>query len=217
MPVEELPSSRAQAWEHVLEIGSRGRHPAEGRYVEKAAAPDEEGYGGETASDLEPSAGDVLVREPIRRHVESWPQQNRPDPRPDQRTGRRPRCDMERHDHVAPKTRPVEANPRSLAHPEEAGSLDGGHGGPGDSATPRRADEDELTRQSLSLQAVSQTMSGRLLNCQLQSTVRGLAPTSGASGWALGSAITRALRGSVQERRARPRARRDGCRDRPEW
>jgi hypothetical protein len=63
--VEELLPAWAECRDDVLEIGRRRCEPAQRRWVEEAAPQTKHDEGGDTASNLEPAASDVLVWEAI--------------------------------------------------------------------------------------------------------------------------------------------------------
>lgn len=73
--VKELPSTRAQEREDVLEIGSGTRCGAKGRRIERASPRGEEDYARETAANLDATRADVLVREAIAREMKNRPQE----------------------------------------------------------------------------------------------------------------------------------------------
>jgi len=69
--VKELPSTRTQEGEDVLEIGGGARRRAEGRRIERASPRGEEDDAPETADDLDSTRVDVPVRHAIAREVEN--------------------------------------------------------------------------------------------------------------------------------------------------
>ena len=72
MVVEEFPSTRAQEWEDVLEVGRGARCSAKCRRVERAASRSEEDAP-EPAADLEPTRMKVSVRNAVAGDVENRP------------------------------------------------------------------------------------------------------------------------------------------------
>jgi hypothetical protein len=100
--VKELLAARAQRGDHVLEVRRRSRDRAQGRRIEWAAPRGQEREGGYPAPDLEAAAGNVLVRNAVRRQVQSRSEQERTPPRADHRAGRGTSRNVQRNDHKAP-------------------------------------------------------------------------------------------------------------------
>jgi hypothetical protein len=100
--VKELPSTRAQEREDVLEIGSGTRCGTDGRRIERASPCGEEDYARETAANLDATRTDVLVRQAIAREMKDWPEEERREARPARGTGRGAGSHVERDDHGCP-------------------------------------------------------------------------------------------------------------------
>ena len=81
MVVEELPSTRAQEREDVLEVGRGARCSAKCRRVEQAPSRGEEEDAPEAAADLEPTRVKISVRNAVAGDVENGPQKECCDPR----------------------------------------------------------------------------------------------------------------------------------------
>jgi hypothetical protein len=100
--VKELPSTRAQERKDVLEIGSGTRCGANRRRIERASPRSEEDHARDTATNLDATRADVLVRQAIAREMKDWPEEERPEARPARGTGRGTGGDVERDDHGCP-------------------------------------------------------------------------------------------------------------------
>ena len=101
MIVEEFPSTRAQEWEDVLEVGRGARCSAKCRRVERAASRSEEEDAGEAAADLEPKRMKVSVRNAVAGEVENRPQKECCEPRAAGGAGRSASRNVEGNDHGA--------------------------------------------------------------------------------------------------------------------
>jgi hypothetical protein len=71
--MEELPSTRAQEREDVLEVRSGARRRANCRWIEGASPRGEEQEARKTAADLEATRAEVLMRQAVAREVEDRP------------------------------------------------------------------------------------------------------------------------------------------------
>jgi hypothetical protein len=71
--MEELSSARAQEREDVLEVRGGARRSAQRRRIERASPRAKEEEARETASDLEATRADVLVRQAVAGEVEDRP------------------------------------------------------------------------------------------------------------------------------------------------
>jgi hypothetical protein len=72
--VEELPATRAQPWNDVLEVRSRGRSRTERHRIERPTTHGKQPETDEAAHELEPAVGDVLMRNPIRGKMQRRPE-----------------------------------------------------------------------------------------------------------------------------------------------
>jgi len=97
--VEELLAVRAQPGRDVLEIRHRRRRAAEDGGVEEATPYGEQRERGEAAADLEAPVGDVLVRNPVARHVQRRADKESERPRAQESAGRAAGRHVERDDH----------------------------------------------------------------------------------------------------------------------
>ena len=75
--VEQLPSTRAQEWEDVLEVRRGARGSAKCRRVEWPASHSEKEDAPEATADLEPTRVKVPVRNAVAGDVENRPQKER--------------------------------------------------------------------------------------------------------------------------------------------
>jgi hypothetical protein len=100
--MEQLASAWTQKRKDVLEIGRGARGCPERRGIERAALHDKERQTGGAAGDLEPTRGDVLVREAITCEVKDRPQKERPEPRSGRRSRGGTRRNVKRDDHRLP-------------------------------------------------------------------------------------------------------------------
>ena len=71
--VKQLPSSRTQEGEDVLEVRRGTRHSTKRRRIEWASPHGQEKDARETTADFEATRAEVLVRQAIACEVEGWP------------------------------------------------------------------------------------------------------------------------------------------------
>ena len=117
--MKELPSTRAQEREDVLEVGGGTRRGAQRRRIEGASPRGEEEDACETAPDLEATRAEVLMRQTVAREVEDWTQEERRESRPAGSAGCSARGYVERNDHVClflAEAHAASALPRSSAN-----------------------------------------------------------------------------------------------------
>ena len=100
--VKELPATRTQDGEDVLEVGGGTRRGAKRRRIEWASPRGEENDACDAARDLKATRAEVLVRQAVAREVEDRTQQERRKSRPARRPGGSPRGHVERDDHNCP-------------------------------------------------------------------------------------------------------------------
>jgi hypothetical protein len=68
--MEEVVSARTEKRKDVLKIRRRARRCAERRGIERSTPQGEEGEARQAAADLEPTRGDVLVRDAVADNME---------------------------------------------------------------------------------------------------------------------------------------------------
>ena len=96
--MKELPATRAQKREDVLEIGGGARRSSERRRIERASPRGEDKDPSHAACDLEAARAEVLVRQAVAREVEDRPQKERRRSGPARRAGGSARGDVKRDD-----------------------------------------------------------------------------------------------------------------------
>ena len=100
--MKELPATRTQEGEDVLEVGGGTRRGAKRRRIEWASPRGEEKDACDAAGDLKATRAEVLVRQAVAREVEDRPQEERRKSRPRRRAGGGARGHVERDDHGCP-------------------------------------------------------------------------------------------------------------------
>ena len=100
--MKELAAVRTQLRKDVLKIGCGGRGRAQRGWVERSTREREQRKSEQAASDFEATVDDVLVGHAITGEMQWRTQRQRGKPRASERTHRRTRRDMERHDHDCP-------------------------------------------------------------------------------------------------------------------
>ena len=78
--VEEVVSARTEKRKDMLEIRGRARRCTERRGIERATPHGEEGETRHAAADLEPTRGDVLVRNAVADNMEDRSREHRREP-----------------------------------------------------------------------------------------------------------------------------------------
>ena len=96
--MKELPATRAQKREDVLEIGGGARRSSERRRIERASPRGEDKDPSHAACDLEAARAEVLVRQAVAREVEDRPQKERRRSGPARRAGGSARGHVKRDD-----------------------------------------------------------------------------------------------------------------------
>ena len=100
--MKELAAVRTQLRKDVLKIGCGGRGRAQRGWVERSTRQREQRKSEQAASDFEATVDDVLVGHAITGEMQWRTQRQSGKPRASERTHRRTRRDMERHDHDCP-------------------------------------------------------------------------------------------------------------------
>lgn len=100
--MKELAAVRTQLRKDVLKIGCGGRGRAQRGWIERSAREREQRKSEQAASDFEATVDDVLVGHAITGEMQWRTQCQGGKPRASERTHRRTRRDMERHDHDCP-------------------------------------------------------------------------------------------------------------------
>jgi len=115
--MKELPATRAQKREDVLEIGGGARRSSERRRIERASPRGEDKDPSHAACDLEAARAEVLVRQAVAREVEDRPQKERRRSGPARRAGGSARGHVKRDDDDCLPSRhhQSERRPRPLA------------------------------------------------------------------------------------------------------
>jgi hypothetical protein len=100
--VKELPATRTQEGEDVLEVGGGTRRSANRRRIEWASPHGEEQDACDAARDLKATRVKVLVRQAIACEVDDRPQEESRESRPARRAGGGACGHVERDDHGCP-------------------------------------------------------------------------------------------------------------------
>jgi hypothetical protein len=100
--MKELPATRTQEGEDVLEVGGGTCRGAKRRRIEWASPRGEEKDACDAAGYLKATRAEVLVRQAVAREVEDRSQQERCRSRPARRADSGAGCDVERDDHGCP-------------------------------------------------------------------------------------------------------------------